>query len=188
MRNQAGMPNTSSRATMTPIVLSSSSSGCVPGQAGVPIGRGSSLQCSPLPSGESLGRVMDGLVGAAYARTASPLRLGGTRRVLGGGQRGGIVPTGRDTANPAGLMKAARSSRDAQARVEAAATALRDHLAWEEGFATRFDEAVMREDRETVLACVAEAGVPEDVKVTIEELDADRSIMLRFCIWVVCIS
>jgi hypothetical protein len=98
------------------------------------------------------------------------------------------VPTGKDAVNPTGLMKAAGSTQEAQARAQAAVDALRSSLADSEPFAAQFDEAVMREDKDAILRLIAEAGVPEDIEVTIEELDADRSITLKFCIWVVCIS
>lgn len=98
------------------------------------------------------------------------------------------MPTGKDSVNPRGLMKVARRSGDAQARVHAAANALRSHLAHSEEFAAQFDEAVRREDRDAILALAGEAGVPEDAKVTIEAIDPDRMIELKICIWVICIS
>jgi ribosomal protein L16 Arg81 hydroxylase len=98
------------------------------------------------------------------------------------------MPTGKDSVNPGGLMKVARRTRDAQARVQAAADALRSHLSHSESFATQFDEAVMREDRGAILGLIAEAGVHEDIEVTIEALEADRSITIKFCFWRICIT
>jgi hypothetical protein len=57
-----------------------------------------------------------------------------------------------------------------------------------EEFAAQFDEAVMREDRDRILGLIKEAGVSDEVEVSIVELDADRMIQIKFCIWVVCIS
>jgi len=46
----------------------------------------------------------------------------------------------------------------------------------------------MREDRDRILALIAEAGVSKEVEVTIVELDPDRWIQFKFCVWVICIS
>jgi hypothetical protein len=46
----------------------------------------------------------------------------------------------------------------------------------------------MREDRDRILGLIKEAGVSDEVEVSIVELDADRMIQIKFCIWVVCIS
>jgi hypothetical protein len=102
------------------------------------------------------------------------------------------MPTGKDTLNPDGLVKAARDARErqaeAQARAQAAADMLLSQLADSEEFAAQFDEAVMREDRDRILALIAEAGVSDETEVTIVELDPDRMIQIKFCVWVFCIS
>ena len=102
------------------------------------------------------------------------------------------MPTGKDTLNPDGLAKAAREVRErqgeAQAQAQAAADMLLSRLADSEEFAAQFDEAVMREDRDRILALIAEAGVSKEVEVTIVELDPDRWIQFKFCVWVICIS
>jgi hypothetical protein len=85
-------------------------------------------------------------------------------------------------------MEAARSARERQGEAQAAAEAFVSRLADSDEFAAQFDEAVMREDRERVLALVAEAGVSGDVEVTIVDLDPDRSIEIKFCIWRFCVS
>jgi hypothetical protein len=94
------------------------------------------------------------------------------------------MPTGKDSLNPGGLMKAARRAGGAQA----AADVLLSHLAHSEAFAAQFDEAVMREDKDRILALIAEAGVPDEVEVTIVDLDPDRSLSIRFCVWVFCVT
>lgn len=98
------------------------------------------------------------------------------------------MPTGKDALNPDGLMEAATSERDQNTRAQAAAESLRSQLESSKEFAARFDEAVMREDRDTILGLIAEAGVPDDVEVTIVELDPDRMIEIKFCFWKICIS
>jgi hypothetical protein len=102
------------------------------------------------------------------------------------------MPTGKDSLNPGGLMTAARDARErqaeAQARAQAAAEVLLSQLADSEEFAAQFDEAVMREDRDRILGLIAEAGVSDEVEVTIVELDPDRMIQIKFCVWVFCIS
>jgi hypothetical protein len=86
------------------------------------------------------------------------------------------MPTDRDALNPSGLMAAARQGNEGQA----AAERLRAQLAGSKRFAARFDEAVMREDRDQILALVAETGVPDDVSVAIAELDPDRYIAIVY--------
>ncbi len=98
------------------------------------------------------------------------------------------MPTGKDTLNPGGLMKAARRARDPHARTQSAANILVSHLAHSERFAAQFDEAVMREDTDQILGLIAEAGVPDDIKVTIEDLDPDRRIEIKFCWFSFCVS
>ena len=102
------------------------------------------------------------------------------------------MPTGKDTLNPGGLVKAARDARErqakAQAQAQAAADVLLSRLAESEEFAAQFDEAVMREDRDRILALIKEAGVSDEAEVTIVELNPDRMIQIKFCVWVFCIS
>jgi hypothetical protein len=91
------------------------------------------------------------------------------------------MPTDKDSLNPGGLMKAARRAQDAQAPTQAAADVLLSLLADSEVFAARFDEAVARRDEKMISSLVAEAGMPDDVEVSIEDLDPDRSITLKIC-------
>ena len=91
------------------------------------------------------------------------------------------MPTGKDSLNPGGLMKAARRARDPQARTQAAVDGILSLLTHSEVFAAQFDEAVAREDKDMILSLVAEAGVPEDIEVTINELDPDRFIEIKYC-------
>jgi hypothetical protein len=98
------------------------------------------------------------------------------------------MPTGKDKLNPGGLMKAARSAGDPHARTQAVADMLLSHLAHSEGFAAQFDEAVMREDKDLILGLIAEAGVSDEVEVTIVELDPDRMIEIKFCWFGFCVS
>jgi hypothetical protein len=101
--------------------------------------------------------------------------------------KGVAMPTGRGELNPRGLMEAARGSLETQSRLESEVRALGSQLAESEEFASRFDEAVMNEDRETVLRLVREAGVSEEAEVTIQELDPDRRIRIEICILSWCI-
>ena len=102
------------------------------------------------------------------------------------------MPTGKDTLNPDGLVKAAREVRErqaeAQAQAQAAADLLLSRLADSEEFAAQFDETVMREDRDRILSLIKEEGVSDEVEVTVVELDPDRWIQFKFCVWVICIS
>ncbi len=87
------------------------------------------------------------------------------------------MPTGKDSLNPGGLMEAARRASGPRGAVEK----LLSQLASSEEFAARFDEAVMREDKDTILGLIAEAGARDDIKVTIENLDGDRQIGIQYC-------
>jgi ribosomal protein L16 Arg81 hydroxylase len=98
------------------------------------------------------------------------------------------MPTGADAVNPQGLMKAARRGRDTQARVIAAAEALRAQIAASEDFARRFDEAVMRQNHRAILALVDEVGLPDEAEVRVLDLDADRRIRIEICVFGVCVS
>jgi hypothetical protein len=98
------------------------------------------------------------------------------------------MPTGKDSLNPIGLIKAARRARDPQARTQAAADALLSLLAYSDVFAAQFDEAVARGDKDMILSLVAEAGAPDDIEVTIDDLDPDRSITIKYCRWGFCVS
>jgi hypothetical protein len=91
------------------------------------------------------------------------------------------MPTDKNSLNPGGLMKAARRARHAQARTQATADMLLSLLGHSEVFAAQFDEAVARKDKKMILSLVAEAGTPDDIEVTIEDLDPDRSITLKIC-------
>jgi hypothetical protein len=42
-------------------------------------------------------------------------------------------------------------------------------------------EAVARSDEKMILGLVAEAGTSDDIEVSIENLDPDRSITIKFC-------
>jgi uncharacterized protein YigA (DUF484 family) len=96
------------------------------------------------------------------------------------------MPTGKDASNVQGLMRSARRGRDTQARVHAAMEALRAHVASSEEFARRFDEAVMRENHQAILALVDEVGLPDEAEVRIVDLDADRRIRVEICIFGHC--
>jgi hypothetical protein len=98
------------------------------------------------------------------------------------------MPTGADALNPQGLMQAARRGRDTQARVLAAADAFRAQVASSDDFARRLDEAVMRENREAILALVKEVGMPDEAEVSVLDLDADRRIRIEICIFGYCVS
>lgn len=98
------------------------------------------------------------------------------------------MPTGKDQLNAPGLMRSARRGRDTQARVLAATEALRAQIAGSEAFAKRLDEAVMRENRKAILALVDEVGLPDEAKVRILDLDADRRIRIEVCIFGHCAS
>jgi hypothetical protein len=80
-------------------------------------------------------------------------------------------------------MEVVRRSRDpeAEARTQAAVDGLLSLLGDSEEFAAQFDEAVARGDKGLVLDLIAKAGKPDDIEVTIEQLDADRFIELRYC-------
>jgi hypothetical protein len=98
------------------------------------------------------------------------------------------MPTGKETRNSDALMKAAENAKDPQARTQAAADTLLSRLAESEDFAAQLDEAVMREDRDKILGLIAEAGVSDEIQVSIDELDPDRMLQIKFCVWVICIS
>jgi hypothetical protein len=98
------------------------------------------------------------------------------------------MPTDKDSLNPGGLMEAARAARDPQARTQTAVEGLLSRLADSEKFAAQFDEAVAHEDKDMILKLIADAGAPDDLEVTIEDLDPDRSIEIKYCRWGVCVS
>jgi hypothetical protein len=98
------------------------------------------------------------------------------------------MPTGKDSLNPGGLMKAARRAQDAQAPTQAAADVLLSVLTDSEKFAAQFDEAVARRDEKMILSLVAEAGTPDDIEVSIDNLDPDRTVTIKFCKWGFCVS
>jgi hypothetical protein len=98
------------------------------------------------------------------------------------------MPTGRDTLNAQGLMKAARRGRDTQARVVAAAEAFRAQVATSDEFARRLDEAVMQENHRAILALVEEVGLPDEAQVRVVDLDADRRIRIEICVFGYCVS
>jgi hypothetical protein len=86
-------------------------------------------------------------------------------------------------------MQAARRGRDPQARVLAATGALQAHIARSETFAEQLDEAVMRGNKKTILKLINdEVGLPDDAKVKILDLDADRRIRIEICIFGHCAS
>ena len=93
------------------------------------------------------------------------------------------MPTDKDSLNPQGLMEAVRRSRDpkAQARTQAAVDGLLSLLGDSEEFAAQFDEAVARGDERLVLDLIAKAGTPDEIEVTIDKLDADRMIQIKYC-------
>jgi hypothetical protein len=91
------------------------------------------------------------------------------------------MPTGKDSLNPGGLMEAARAARDPQARTQAAVEGFLSRLADSEKFAGQFDEAVAHEDKDMILKLIAETGTTDDIQVTIEDLDPDRSIEIKVC-------
>src|SRR5215204_5008817 len=98
------------------------------------------------------------------------------------------MPTDKDMRNPGALMKAAENARDPQARTQAAADTLLSRLAESEDFAAQLDEAVMREDKDKILSLIAEAGVSDEIEVSIDELTPDAMLQLKFCLWVFCVS
>jgi hypothetical protein len=90
------------------------------------------------------------------------------------------MPTGEDQRNPRGLMKGARRSRGQNAQLQAQVDDFLARLADTPDLAEALDDAVMREDRDTVVEVLRKGGL--EGEFTIEKLEADRVLLIAFCI------
>ena len=99
------------------------------------------------------------------------------------------MPTGKDALNHKGLQKAARKARDPHARVHAAAEAFRSQIIRSEAFAKQLDELVMGEDSKAIVALIAEElELPDEVEVSVLEIDAGRWVTVRMCAFRICVT
>jgi hypothetical protein len=90
------------------------------------------------------------------------------------------MPTGEDQANPRGLMKGARKSREQNAQLHAQVDGFLGRLAETPDLAEALDDAVRREDRDAVVEVLQKGGL--EGEITIRQLEADRVLLIAFCI------
>jgi hypothetical protein len=79
-------------------------------------------------------------------------------------------------------MKAARETREQTAQIHAQVDGCLTRLAETPDLAEAFDDAVMREDKDAVVEVLRKGGL--DGEITIEQLEADRSITFRLCAFI----